>query len=110
MIRLLLTSGKVLLTSNKNKIKYALAKGAKKITKKQSDKILKTDKGIGKTVGKFLQKDEKVMQVPMATREQMKKIRKNIGESVKDFMSKNIKKKKGGVVTYKKGGFTYAIK
>ena len=57
MIRLLLTSGKVLLTSNKNKIKDALAKGAKKITKKQSDKILKTDKGIGKTVGKFLQKD-----------------------------------------------------
>jgi hypothetical protein len=57
-----------------------------------------------------LQKDEKVMQVPMATREQMRKIRKNIGESVKDFMSKNIKKKKGGVVTYKKGGFTYAIK
>ena len=110
MIRLLLTSGKVLLTSNKNKIKDALAKGAKKITKKQSDKILKTDKGIGKTVGKFLQKDEKVMQVPMASKLQMKKIRKSISESVKDFMIKKMKKKKGGVVTYKKGGFTYAIK
>jgi hypothetical protein len=110
MIRLLLKTGKVLFTSNKSKIKDALAKGAKKITKKQSDKLLKMEKGRGRTVGKFMQKDEKVMQVPMASKQQMRQIRKNISESVKDFMSKNIKKKKGGVVTYKKGGFTYAIK
>ena len=50
------------------------------------------------------------MQVPMASKLQMKKIRKSISESVKDFMSKKMKKKKGGVVTYKRGGFTYAIK
>ena len=31
------------------------------------------------------------------------------GESVKDFMSKNFKKKKGGVITYKKGGFTMPL-
>jgi|TARA_R100001079_G_C4298365_1_gene90129 hypothetical protein len=110
MIRLLLKSGKVLLTRNQSKIKSALEKGAKKITKKESDKILKTEKGIGGPIGKFLQKDEKVMQVPMATKQQMKRIRKSISKSVKDFMSKNVKKKKGGVVTYKKGGFTYAIK
>lgn len=110
MFRLLLPGGKVLITSVESKMKAALKKGAKEITKKESDKILKMDKGGGKTVGKFMQKDEKVMQVPMATRQQMKQIRKNISESVKDFMSKNVKKKKGGVVTYKKGGFTYAIK
>ena len=46
----------------------------------------------------------------MATKQQMKQIRKNISESIKDFMSKNVKKKKGGVVTYKKGVVTYAIK
>lgn len=111
--RLLLTTGKVLFTSNKKKIKAALDKGAKKLTQKESEKLLKMGfKGTGGvgTVGKFLQKDAKVMQIPMATREQMRRIRKNIGESVKDFMSKNVKKKKGGVVTYKKGGFTYAIK
>ena len=102
MIRLLLPSGKVLFTSVQSKIKSALDKGAKKITKKQSDKLLKMDKGIGtKVVGKFMQKDEKTMQVPMASKKQMKKIRE-------DFMSK--KKKKGGVVTYKRGGFIYAIK
>ena len=110
MIRLLLPGGKILFTSVESKIKAALKKGAKKITKKESDKILKMDKGGGKTVGKFMQKDEKVMQVPMASKQQMRQIRKNISESVKDFMLKNIKKKKGGVVTYKKGGFTYAIK
>ena len=82
---------------------------------KESDKITKMGKftpssPTGGTVGRFLQKDEKVMQVPMASKLQMKKIRKSISESVKDFMSKKMKKKKGGVVTYKKGGFTYAIK
>jgi predicted secreted Zn-dependent protease len=109
MIRLLLPSGKVLFTSVQSKIKSALDKGAKKITKKQSDKLLKMDKGVGtKVVGKFMQKDEKTMQVPMASKKQMKKIREEISESVRDFMSK--KKKKGGVVTYKRGGFIYAIK
>ena len=110
MIRLLLPGGKILFTSVESKIKAAIKKGAKKITKKESDKLLKMDKGSGKTVGKFMQKDEKVMQVPMASKQQMRQIRKNISKSVKDFMSKNIKKKKGGVITYKKGGFTYAIK
>tara|TARA_R100001015_G_C4564971_1_gene124105 strand:- start:76 stop:420 length:345 start_codon:yes stop_codon:yes gene_type:complete len=108
MIRLLLPSGRILFTSVESKIKSAIAKGAKKITKTQSDKLLKMDKGGGKTVGKFMQKDEKTMQVPMASKQQMKRIRESISESVRDFMSK--KKKKGGVVTYKSGGFTYAIK
>ena len=109
MIRLLLPSGKVLITSVQSKIKSALNKGAKKITKKESDKILKMDKGEGtRVVGKFEQKDVKTMQVPMASKKQMKKIREQISESVRDFMSR--KKKKGGVVTYKRGGFTYAIK
>ena len=109
MVRLLLPSGKVLFTSVQSKIKSALNKGAKKITKKESDKILKMDKGEGtRVVGKFEQKDEKTMQVPMASKKQMKKIREEISQSVKDFMSR--KKKKGGVVTYKRGGFTYAIK
>ena len=54
MIRLLLPSGKVLITSVQSKIKSALNKGAKKITKKESDKILKIDKGEGtRVVGKF---------------------------------------------------------
>ena len=115
MIRLLMPGGKVLFTHSKKKIKAALKKGAKKITKKESDKITKMGKftpssPTGGTVGRFLQKDEKVMQVPMASKLQMKKIRKSISESVKDFMSKKMKKKKGGVVTYKSGGFTYAIK
>jgi hypothetical protein len=109
MIRLLLPSGKVLITSVQSKIKSALNKGAKKITKKESDKILKMDEGEGtRVVGKFEQKDAKTMQVPMASKKQMKKIREQISESVRDFMSR--KKKKGGVVTYKRGGFTYAIK
>ena len=57
MIRLLLPSGKVLITSVQSKIKSALNKGAKKITKKESDKILKMDKGEGtRVVGKFEQK------------------------------------------------------
>ena len=40
MIRLLMPGGKVLFTHSKKKIKAALKKGAKKITKKESDKRL----------------------------------------------------------------------
>jgi len=108
MFRLLLPGGKVLITSVESKMKAALKRGAKEITKKESDKILKMDKGAGtKVVGKFEQKDSKTMQIPLADRKQMRQIRKNISESVRDFMSKNVKKKKGGMITYKKGGFTY---
>jgi len=115
MIRLLMPGGKVLFTHSKKKIEAALKKGAKKITKKEAEKITKMGKftpssGTGGTVGRFLQKDEKVMMVPMASKLEMRKIRKSISETVKDFMSKKMKRKKGGVVTYKSGGFTYAIK
>ena len=60
--RLLLNTGKVLFTSNKKKIKAALDKGAKKLTQKESEKLLKMGfKGTGGagTVGKFLQKAER---------------------------------------------------
>jgi len=102
--RLLLPGGKVLFTSVKSKIKSALAKGAKEITKKESDKLLKMDKGSGqKIVGKFEQKDFKTMQIPLANKKQMKQIRKNISEGVRDFISKNItKKSKGGLMDYYK--------
>tara|TARA_R100000700_G_C3152351_1_gene130652 strand:+ start:254 stop:580 length:327 start_codon:yes stop_codon:yes gene_type:complete len=102
--RLLLPTGKVLLTSVKSKIKSAMAKGAKEITKKETDKILKMDKGKGLSiVGKFKQKDSVTMKVPMASKEKMRQIRKNISESVRDFMSKNItKKSKGGLMDYYK--------
>jgi len=102
--RLLLPGGKVLLTSVKSKIKSALAKGAKEITKKESDKILKMDKGKGlNIVGKFKQKDSVTMKIPLASKEHMKQIRKNISEGVRDFMSKNItKKSKGGLMDYYK--------
>ena len=102
--RLLLPGGKVLFTSVKSKIKSALAKGAKEITKKESDKILKMDKGKGLSiVGKFKQKDSVTMKVPMASKEKMRQIRKNISEGVRDFMSKNItKKSKGGLMDYYK--------
>ena len=103
MINLLMPGGKVLFTYSKKKIKDALKKGAKKITKKEAEKITKMGKFTPSsptrgTVGRFLQKDEKVMQVPMASKLQMRKIRKSISESVKDFMSKKMKKKSGGVV------------
>ena len=39
MFRLLLPGGKVLITSVESKMKAALKKGAKEITKKESDKI-----------------------------------------------------------------------
>ena len=79
-------------------------KKVKEITKKESDKLLKMDKGSGqKIVGKFEQKDSKTMQIPLANKKQMKQIRKNISEGVRDFISKNItKKSKGGLMDYYK--------
>jgi hypothetical protein len=70
--RILLTTGKVLLTSNKNKIKQALEKGGRKISKRESDKRLKIKEGADSATakskpqrapGSFGQKDDKSLKI-----------------------------------------------